>query len=149
MILVSRSTLLLLTALASSTPAGARATKVDVCHAPGSGVWVLVNISTSALPAHLAHGDVLAGAWYPDSDGDGFGDAGAVPSACPAAGYVENADDCGDGGAASGPGMEEIEDGYDNDCDGEVDEGFTCPCYDAAYLDELLAGLDPYALGWA
>ena len=69
-------------------------------------------MSENAVDAHLGHGDVLPGAWYPDSDGDGFGDAGASPSECPeGAGYVDNADDCGDGGAASGPGMVEIADG--------------------------------------
>lgn len=140
---------LLFTASGVPTLASAKAVKVDVCHARGDGSYNLLSISESALSAHLGHGDVLPGAWYPDSDGDGFGDPDATASEYPEAGYVDNADDCGDGGAASGPGMAELADGYDNDCDGWTDEDFFCPCYDMESLDELLAGLDTYAYSWA
>jgi hypothetical protein len=39
----------------------AKLPKVDVCHITGNGKYVLINISGSALPAHLAHGDSLPG----------------------------------------------------------------------------------------
>jgi hypothetical protein len=42
------------TVAANGGPAG----KVDVCHF-ASHKYVEINISTHALPAHLAHGDVL------------------------------------------------------------------------------------------
>jgi hypothetical protein len=132
----------------SLSDADAKAAKVDVCHMTGSGSWVVINISEKAVDAHLRHGDVLAGAWYPDSDGDGWGDEGSAPLECPDAGYVDNADDCGDGGAASGPGLEEILDGFDNDCDGDVDEGLGCPCFDAEYLDDMSYGLSTEAHSW-
>ncbi len=51
-------------------------------------------------------GDPHAGAldmptWYPDGDGDGFGDAGSSQDACDQpAGWVDNADDCDDQDAA-------------------------------------------------
>ena len=39
-------------------------------------------------------------------------------------GYTENQGDCNDNDAQVNPGASEIEDGIDNDCDGEIDEGF-------------------------
>ncbi|MDP2308459.1 MAG: hypothetical protein Q8P18_20740 [Pseudomonadota bacterium] len=43
-------------ALLLPLPALARATKVDVCHAPGASRQV-INVSSSAVGAHVAHGD--------------------------------------------------------------------------------------------
>jgi hypothetical protein len=120
-----------------------------VCHVDGDGVPHVISVSENAVAAHERHGDALPGEYYPDSDGDGFGDADAPAQECPGAGLVDNADDCGDGGAASGPGVAEIEDGIDNDCDGDIDEGFVCPCYDAADLDDLLSGYSTYGQGRA
>ncbi len=54
-----------------------------------------------------------------DGDGDGYVD-GAVPEC--AAAWAET--DCDDGEATVAPDLEEICDGLDNDCDGDVDEGF-------------------------
>ncbi|MHC4838982.1 MAG: MopE-related protein [Planctomycetota bacterium] len=71
--------------------------------------------------------DATASDWWPDSDGDGFGDASATAtSACVQPNdHVDNALDCNDGDAAIRPGAVEIcGDGIDNDCNGEIDE--TC-----------------------
>jgi subtilisin family serine protease len=53
-----------------------------------------------------------------DADGDGFWEAGGA--SCPAGPYA----DCNDGDATVFPGNPEICDGKDNNCNGQIDEGF-------------------------
>jgi large repetitive protein len=66
---------------------------------------------------------VDATVWYEDADGDGYGDPDATQLACSLPeGCVENADDCSDATDTAWPGADEICDGIDNDCNGEVDE---------------------------
>ena len=63
--------------------------------------------------------------WYFDSDGDGFGtNADVIEDFCPPDNYfwVNNNLDCDDDNPDINPNAEEIEDGIDNNCDGEVDE---------------------------
>ncbi len=59
--------------------------------------------------------------WWPDVDGDGYGDAAAVPRtgcASPGAEYVTNGDDCDDSDPDVNPRIEEIlGNGVDDDCD--------------------------------
>jgi uncharacterized protein YkwD len=64
--------------------------------------------------------------FYLDHDGDGFGDPNfsRLSSERPA-GHVDNALDCNDAERADHPEAKEVFDGRDNDCDGDVDEGFT------------------------
>ncbi len=64
-------------------------------------------------------------AYYADADGDGFGDPAIPATTCPApAGYVADATDCDDADATVYTGAAEACDGVDDDCDGEVDEGW-------------------------
>ena len=71
--------------------------------------------------------DLGLGTWYPDLDGDGYGDENLSIQGCsPDETYVEQGGDCDDSiesGVFIFPGQEEICDEVDNDCDGEVDEG--------------------------
>jgi len=67
--------------------------------------------------------------FYPDCDGDGFGDGSSFVAACgppsvaPCAGgtWVTNDRDCDDADAARSPDAAELCDGIDNDCDGALD----------------------------
>ncbi len=60
------------------------------------------------------------GAWYPDVDGDGYGDAAGLVRACSRpADHVGAGGDCDDGAAGVNPGAAEVcDDGLDNNCDG-------------------------------
>jgi len=64
--------------------------------------------------------------WYRDADVDTYGDASDTQVACQAPnGYVGDATDCDDTNPATYPNATEVCDGFDNDCDGQVDEGAT------------------------
>ena len=68
-----------------------------------------------------------AATWYADNDGDGYGNIEETILSCKQpAGYVSNNTDCYDGDPEIYPGAIEIDDGMDNDCDGEIDEITTC-----------------------
>lgn len=59
--------------------------------------------------------------WYKDNDQDGFGDPDNTVSSCEQpVGFILNGTDCDDNNAAVNPNQEEIiNDGIDNNCDGE------------------------------
>lgn len=58
--------------------------------------------------------------WYPDADGDGYGDASAPHQACAQPpGWVATGDDCDDTDSNVHPAADEaVGDGVDEDCDG-------------------------------
>ncbi len=63
-----------------------------------------------------------AGVWYPDVDGDGFGDDSIALTACEQPpSYIAVGGDCNDGRADINPDADEECDGLDNNCDGETD----------------------------
>lgn len=61
---------------------------------------------------------------WPDPDGDGyFADReGEAMRGCVTRGYAAEPGDCDEGNAAIHPGAEEVCNGYDDNCDGRVDE---------------------------
>jgi Putative metal-binding motif/FG-GAP-like repeat/FG-GAP repeat len=62
--------------------------------------------------------------WYPDADGDGFGDdSGAVSVEDRPCGYQAVGGDCDDSDAAIHPDASELCNSIDDDCDGTVDVG--------------------------
>ena len=61
--------------------------------------------------------------FYPDKDGDGYGDPDGLKAACfSPQGYVDNKSDCNDGDAAVHPGAEDPCNKGDDNCNGAVDE---------------------------
>ena len=75
--------------------------------------------------------------FYQDNDGDLFGNPEVSFDTCgavdPNLGFVLNGFDCDDNNAMVNPGMEEVLDSLDNDCNGLVDDGITS-------VDELARG---------
>ncbi len=70
--------------------------------------------------------DVVDLSYYPDTDGDGFGDPAGTPSlSCnePPIGHVLDATDCDDANGAVFPGAVELCNEADDDCDLLVDDG--------------------------
>lgn len=65
--------------------------------------------------------------YYRDVDGDTYGNSSiSIEATSRPSGYVTDNTDCDDGNASRNPGEDEVCDGIDNDCDGEVDEGSVC-----------------------
>jgi hypothetical protein len=63
--------------------------------------------------------------WYVDLDLDGFGNpADAAPSCTQPPGRIADASDCHDGDPSVHPGVTDLCDGVDNDCDAATDEDF-------------------------
>ncbi len=68
---------------------------------------------------------------YPDLDGDGYGslaDGETLLDCPPVAGYSENFDDCNDADASINPGMPEICNGVDDNCDRRADNDPVTVC---------------------
>ncbi len=59
--------------------------------------------------------------WYPDADGDGYGDDAASYTSCDGTGAVAEGGDCDDASRAVNPSGIEVCDSLDNDCNGTVD----------------------------
>ncbi len=87
------------------------------CYA-GPGVALLGGDCDDADPA-VTLGDMF----YGDVDGDGYGGMVYTTRACAEpSGYVANADDCDDRDDAVNPAAAEVCNGFDDDCDADVDD---------------------------
>lgn len=68
--------------------------------------------------------------YYADTDNDGYGDAGNTITSCTLpTGYVVDHTDCDDNNPAVHPGATEVCNGFDDNCDGVVDEGVQSTFY--------------------
>jgi hypothetical protein len=67
---------------------------------------------------------------YRDSDGDGYGDRFTTDTkiGCAASGYAPNKDDCNDQDKSVHPGVREVCNNKDDDCNGRSDEGARAAC---------------------
>jgi hypothetical protein len=89
-----------------------------VCCAPGS------TPSCPTLPFEGACAQGSAATYYPDNDNDGFGSGrGEVRCGMPSRGWSRDPSDCDDRAPTVNPQAQEVCDGLDNNCNGEVDEG--------------------------
>lgn len=114
---------------------------------PGPGIWPLelagydwvdmkgltLHMSGSGLVhAYRIYVDVTEDATYfPDNDGDGYGTyAGALSGCSPGPGYAHVGGDCNDNNVNIHPGLLDLCDNIDNDCDQSIDEdGVSIPFY--------------------
>jgi hypothetical protein len=86
--------------------------------------------------------------FYADTDGDGHGDADETTTACEVPeGYVAVGDDCDDDSDAVHPGLPEVCDGLDNDCNGLKDSDD--PAVDLASQREYYRDVDGDGYGRA
>lgn len=70
--------------------------------------------------------DENAPIWFEDLDLDGFGSSVSQQSCTQPAGYVQDGGDCDDSEMDLNPGANELCNGIDDNCDGQVDEGCGC-----------------------
>ncbi len=106
----------------------------NVCDDDADGDGITNDVDCNDLNAGIG----LTTTWYADTDGDGFGDASDMVSACmQPTGYVVDNTDCDDGDGMVYPGAQEIQDGIDNDCDGEIDEEFEGCTADGYIIREI------------
>ena len=88
-------------------------------------------------------------AYYPDVDGDGYRSSTATPIlTCtdPGSGYVTNNSDCNDSDANVHPGVAEVCNGIDDDCNGQIDEGVRSTFY-ADAMEMVMAIRQPLNSG--
>lgn len=84
-------------------------------------LYLISQISPTRLDAYTPSEISIGSIFYADTDGDGYGNLAQTSSAC-TAGYVSDNTDCDDAMSNVNPGATEICDGFDNDCDGQIDE---------------------------
>jgi hypothetical protein len=81
----------------------------------------------TASDNHTVFNVAVSKTYYPDVDGDGYGDSNNPTQSCnPLAGYVLIGLDCDDSNAAINPGARETCDNIDNNCNGILIES-DCP----------------------
>ena len=92
----------------------------------GTHNYTITDAKGCTTTASATIAEIALVTFYADADGDGYGNAAVSVIDCvQPTGYVSNATDCNDAVAAVKPGQTEIlYNGVDDNCDGQLDEGF-------------------------
>lgn len=136
---------------ATSNPSRATvsATGLVTAHLPGT-VDIVATYNGIAGVTHVTIVGSAPDTYYADADADGFGDPSvsvSVPTGSPApTGHVADASDCDDADAAKYPGATELFNGFDDNCDGNVDEGILVATYVDGDGDGFGSNSDPELL---
>jgi len=86
--------------------------------------------------------------YYLDADGDGYGNPEASTSTCnQPASYVIDNTDCDDNKILVYPGAQEVCNGLDNSCNGEVDDGCDCGITQCSISLNLFGQCDNSCMG--
>jgi hypothetical protein len=101
----------------ASSETGGRSSAGGTSESGGAGAISSAGGSMIQGAAGMASGGATSAcSYYPDADGDGYGD-GQQPAVCePKTGYVDNDSDCDDTNPLVHPKAKEYCDGIDNDC---------------------------------
>jgi len=92
------------------------------------GLTVFRNEKDGAAPFTFNLNVCATQSFYSDADGDGYGVPGVPVLGCvQPAGYAPNTADCNDANPAVNPGVAEVCDNVDNNCDTFVDNGAPAP----------------------
>jgi hypothetical protein len=119
------------TQIATSQPAGYVSNNTDCDDASAT-----TNPAATEIPSDSVDNncngtvDEVINTYYRDMDADTYGDpSDSLDAATQPAGYVLDDADCNDNNDLINPSVVEVADGIDNNCDGEVDEGFLTTTY--------------------
>jgi len=89
-----------------------------------TGVWMYDNGNFDEGAVFIVYGELCAAVtFYADADGDTYGDATSTTASCfLPEGYVTNDDDCNDANPLIHPAASEICNGFDDNCNVNIDE---------------------------
>lgn len=100
---------------ATGVSVNASGTQIDATTPAGTGSADVVVTNPGSQTGTLAGGFAFGAGLCVDDDGDGYGNPGDASCPYPHA-------DCDDTDGDINPGATEFHDGFDNDCDGQIDE---------------------------
>jgi hypothetical protein len=112
---------------ACSAPAGTVADATDcddTRRSTNPGATEYCNTEDDDCNGIIDDSAIDARSYWEDGDGDGYGNAAVVVSACSTpVGYTRDDDDCDDADAAVNPAATEVCNLVDDDCNGAIDDG--------------------------